>query len=185
MSDETGSEGSGAVWNRLNQQGDELNALARAIAATEANLGALAKSVETGFNNQNDVLNRLIQSSDRQREKSARPVNYAVWVGGFFGLLTLFGGYTMLFNSSNIYRLDSLELRQQMYSAELVDSAFLMGAQSEAVAGLKKSVHYQHEQVIETSKKAAHVQGAVEALQNQVNGIDNLGSRVWTKKVKP
>lgn len=62
---------SGAIWNRLDQQGESIGDLARAQAATEANLAALAASVESGFNSINNSLSRIV-------DRDSRPTN---WLG--------------------------------------------------------------------------------------------------------
>lgn len=59
------------MWNRLDQQGESISELARGQAATEANLAALAASVESGFNNINANLARI-------SERENRPIN---WIG--------------------------------------------------------------------------------------------------------
>lgn len=62
---------SSEVWDRLNQQSDNLSELARAQAATEANLSALAKSVQGGFDSINSNIQRIV-------ERTERPTN---WIG--------------------------------------------------------------------------------------------------------
>ena len=65
------SKSGSAVWDRLNQQSDFISEIARTQAATEANLAALAASVETGFNSINASINRIV-------DKDSRPTN---WIG--------------------------------------------------------------------------------------------------------
>ena len=62
---------SSEVWNRLDQQSNAINDIARAQSATEANLSSLAKSVEAGFNDLNAAINRIV-------DKDNRPTN---WIG--------------------------------------------------------------------------------------------------------
>lgn len=80
------SKNSSQVWDRLNQQSDQLGDLARAQASTEAHLAALAHSVETGFNSINTSLNRYA-------ERDGRPTNW-VGIGGLlvvsFGMMVSF-----------------------------------------------------------------------------------------------
>ena len=70
-SDDAPQKTNGEVWTRLNQQGDSINELAKAQAATEAHLAALATAVETGFAAINSNINRIV-------DKENRPTN---WIG--------------------------------------------------------------------------------------------------------
>ena len=61
----------GDIWDRVNQQSDQISELTRVQAATEANLAALANTVETGFTS-------IQQSLDRINQRDDRPTN---WIG--------------------------------------------------------------------------------------------------------
>ena len=71
MTDDDKKRTSAAVWDRLNQQGDSISELARAQAATEANLAALAQSVQSGFDSINSSITRIV-------DRDSRPTN---WIG--------------------------------------------------------------------------------------------------------
>ncbi|HNP65794.1 MAG TPA: hypothetical protein PKH39_17815 [Woeseiaceae bacterium] len=154
------NKSSSAVWSRLNQHGDEISALARAHAATEASLTALAKSVEAGFAHQADILGQLIEESRNQREKSSRPVNYFAWFTGALGVLAMFGGYTVLFNTADNYRLNNVESRSERHTSQLNERAFILGQQSEAIAVLKAADQKQYDLMLEFSREIGRLEGS-------------------------
>ena len=69
-----------------------ISALSEKHAATDARIGALEASVNSGFSGLNSAVQRIEQ---RINQPAPRP-NYIAWVGGMLAVLALFGGYSQL-----------------------------------------------------------------------------------------
>jgi len=123
---------SSTVWNRLDQHGDQLSALARAQATTEANLAALANSVDSGFQTVNRALGRLA-------EKEAQPTN---WIAIGIAAITVLGAlvtFVTLVVAPIDARLGTVEANERANRVELSDRAFILGRAQNDIEWLKST----------------------------------------------
>jgi uncharacterized BrkB/YihY/UPF0761 family membrane protein len=131
MTDEHRERTSSDIWNRVNQQSDAISEIARAQAASEANIASLASAVESGFATIQESLNRI-------NEKDQRPVNYIGYLGGFLGLLALFGGYSALIVGPVLSQVSSNTAEIISNREALTERAFMLGAHEESIDWLKR-----------------------------------------------
>ena len=124
---------SSSVWNRLDQHGDQIGSLAQSQATTEANLAALAQSVDTGFQTVNRSLNRLA-------ERETRPTN---WIGLGLALIALLGGmvtFVSLVVAPVKTDVATLKNSDAIQSQELADRAFTLGRLDADMEWIKKDI---------------------------------------------
>lgn len=80
----------------------------QAQASTDARIGALETTVETGFSQlQSSISQLMIQSRPA-------PTNWGVIVAAIMGVLALFGGYSLLLNQPILQILDRHEQHLEM-----------------------------------------------------------------------
>lgn len=167
MTDDNPEYKSGSqLWDRLNQQGDSISDLARAQAATEANLAALAQAVESGFNNINASLNRYA-------EREARPTN---WIGA--GILSA----ALIGSILTFVSLHTTPIRENLNKQYVSIQGLETHRQRTAALEAEMTLVLQELRRLEDFRaESNYTHGQVEELADRVDDIDNRGSRRWNE----
>ena len=114
------SHGLGDVWRRLNEQSDQISLIATAQGKTDAKLDALNQKIDAAFGQLHTSLQSI--SSDVHR-----PMNWpAIWSA----LIATIGGMAMFvvaYAAPLYQRISTLEEREQVVTAELMDNAYVHG----------------------------------------------------------
>lgn len=179
-----------------------------AQASTEARLDSIEHSVETGFRTISTELQNLAGRVYAPPKEISPTAVVGASAAVIFGVLGLFGGYTMLItspikNSLGLIR-ETVDGRTHIIGefegvkAKLehiehdVRSLEAFKGEAEYIHGQREELSYRVtmlEQEMADSKRfereAAYIHGQREELGKRVEDIDNQGSRRWNGKERP
>lgn len=79
------------LWERINDQSNQIGEVRSAQSATDARLAALESAVDTGFRTLSSELRSIGERVNRPKDP-----NYGILAAIAFGLLGMFGGYALL-----------------------------------------------------------------------------------------
>lgn len=172
---------SGAIWDRVDQQGRSISELTAAQAATQANLDALARTMQAGFDQINDSMRQVATDLRSQQERSLKPTNWYAIISGF----VLVGGALLAFNTlqtdpmranadtaaAQIEQIMERELQYAEFRGYTRATAFLVGERLDDLEEWKEN--------------AMRDLGRLDEISGRVADIDNRGSRRWNGNGNP
>lgn len=188
MSDE--NSGKHDVWNRLNQQSDQIAHIAKGQASTDARLASLESKFDEGFRSLNIAMNRLT-------ERASQPTNWIGFGSMAVSMVTVMAGFVILVTSPMSKTMDQMtelirdnrdrtELKIESIQSSLENRAFRIGKLEESVRHLEQQNQLNDSrQDIERARNAdieervARTEGRHEMLVDRVKDIDDKGSRKW------
>lgn len=168
------------IWNRVNEQSSQIGEIKAGQAATDAKLLALETAVDAGFASLTHEL--------RSMRSDNRPNTLALF-GIAVTMLGLFGGYSLLLNTPQDARIDQNFEQVSSITGELNDRGQVIGAALKQIEWhnqwlnfVEQQVDSERAQTADARERIAKLEGTVVTLQDQLNAIDNAGSRRWNAK---
>lgn len=168
---------SSAVWDRLDQHGRSISDLVAAQAATQANLDALARTMQSGFEQIKTSINALADDQRLQRERDSKPVNWYAIVSA----VILVGGALLAFNAlqTDPVRIRAMELSGQMQ--QIVERDLQYANEHGRVRAEIDMIERRLNVIEGWQHDAMREFGRLDEISNRVADIDTYGSRRWNE----
>ena len=148
------------IWNRVNQQGDQISELAKAQAATDAQLLQLARMVESGFSSVTDEIRHW-------RDRDTRPTNW-IGIGSLvFSLMVVTSGFVVLITAPIVDGQSNIRSEVQALQRDAVEAAYQRGVNSATDEHYKTWLEYIEDQTDAQREDMSEVWRAIGKIEGQ------------------
>lgn len=158
-------------WQRLSRVEADLDVIKPEVSALKTDVSYIRSSMEQLLSKQN------------------QPVPWGTLVSGVMAIVVILGGYTTLITQPISSNVASNAKHVQELEKELDNRSFRFGTldkgmewHSEWLQFIEQQMDAERARTADIEERIARLEGLEKTLRDQVNSIDNGGSRVWNDR---